>query len=111
MINGEKFVTGGPPVNTVAYEMHRRTRKGHPMRSTTRPRLADRFVRRAIRGMLPWKKARGKEAYKRIMCHVGVPTELASVKAVVLAKQGSQKLPTLKHTTVGAVCKALRGQA
>lgn len=44
-------------------------------------RKPDRFLRRTFRGMLPWKNSRGKEAYKRIKCFIGVPNEYINKKA------------------------------
>lgn len=41
-----------------------------------RPRRSENIVRRTVRGMLPWKKPRGKTAYKRLRVHVGVPGDL-----------------------------------
>jgi large subunit ribosomal protein L13 len=37
-----------------------------------------------IRGMLPWPKPRGKEAYKRIQAFIGVPDEYADSERIVL---------------------------
>lgn len=37
-------------------------------------RGADRLVRRTIRGMIPYKTPNGKEAYARVMCYVGNPS-------------------------------------
>ena len=39
------------------------------------PRMPDRILRRAVRGMLPMKKAKGKESYKRLKVYMGVPKE------------------------------------
>ena len=36
------------------------------------------IVRRTIRGMLPYRKARGREAFSRLKVHIGVPEELTS---------------------------------
>jgi large subunit ribosomal protein L13 len=43
-------------------------------------RGADRIVRRTIRGMIPYKTAKGKEAFQRVMTYIGVPPEFASTK-------------------------------
>src|SRR3990167_9129592 len=47
-------------------------------------RQPDRLVRRMIRGMLPHKQPKGKSAYGRIMCYIGVPIELQEQKAITL---------------------------
>ena len=60
--------------------------------------------------MLPWKHTRGKEAFKRVMCYVGVPEGLSHEKMIAIDKHSVSKLPTLKYTTVGYYCKALGGK-
>lgn len=110
VVNCDKVVISGRKSNTFARELQRRKRKGYPLKSQARSRLPDRFVRRAIRGMLPWKQDRGKEAFKRIMCYTNVPTGLAAQKFISLAEESCEKLPTLKYTTVGEVCKQLGGK-
>lgn len=39
-------------------------------------RMPDRLVRRTIRGMLPWKKSKGREAYKRVKVFIGKPEDI-----------------------------------
>lgn len=111
VVNAEKVIISGARKIIMERELQKRKSKGHPLRSQTYSRLPDRFVRRSIRGMLPWKTARGKEAYHRIFCYRGVPAEFAAAGLVKLETESVAKLPSLKYTTVGAVCEALRGRA
>ncbi len=110
VVNCEKVIISGDKFNTFVRERARRLRKGYPLTSQVRTRLPDRFVRRAIRGMLPWKKARGKETFKRVMCYVGVPAEMASEKLITIESASKTKLPTLKYVTVGEVLKQIGGK-
>tara|TARA_Y100000034_G_C6888305_1_gene408202 strand:- start:897 stop:1316 length:420 start_codon:yes stop_codon:yes gene_type:complete len=110
VVNCEKIVISGKKVKTLTDEKERRKRKGYPLKSAKHTRLSDRFVRRAIRGMLPWKQARGKEAFLRVMCFVGVPEELNGKDLITLEDASVTKLPTLKYTTVGEVMNHLRGK-
>ncbi len=110
VINCEKIVVSGKKENTFAMEKQRRDRKGYPLKSAKFSRLPDRYVRRSIRGMVPWKQTRGREAFKRIMCFVGTPEVLAGKETVKVEGAAAKKLPTLKYTTVGAVCKLLGGK-
>ncbi len=109
IINCERVIISGDKEQVFARELQRRQRKGNPLRSSTYSRLPDRFVRRTIRGMLPWKTARGREAFARVLCYRGVPSELPTPQLITLEKASVRKLPSLKYTTVGAVCNALRG--
>ena len=110
VVNCEKIVISGKKEKVVANEKKKRDRKGYPLKSAKFSRLPDRYMRITIRGMLPWKNTRGKEAYKRVMCYIGIPEVIANEKIIVLEKASAKKLPTLKYITVGEVCKALGGK-
>ena len=108
VVNCEKIIISGRKVQTVENEVAKRKRKGYPLKSAKFSRLPDRFVRRSIRGMLPWKKARGKEAFDRIMCYIDVPTDCKDLLKVEGASV--DKLPSLKYITVGDICRSLGGK-
>ncbi|MBI2572595.1 50S ribosomal protein L13 [Candidatus Woesearchaeota archaeon] len=107
IINCEKALISGAKENTLAREKQRRLRKGYPLKAQTISRLADRHVRRTVRGMLPWKFTRGREAYKRVLCYIGVPAEFEGKTTIPTPKASSDKLPTLKYITIGEMCKRL----
>lgn len=111
VVNCEKIVVSGKTENTFALELKKRKRKGYPLKSAKFSRLPDRCVRRTIRGMLPWKQARGKEAFKMVMCYIGVPEGFADKKLITVKEASFRKLPTLKYITIGEVCKSLGGKA
>jgi large subunit ribosomal protein L13 len=110
VVNCREIIVSGGTVATVKSEVQKRKRKGYPLKSAKFSRLPDRFVRRSIRGMLPWKQTRGKEAFGRIMCYINVPEELSG-KELLSAKGASvEKLPSRKFMTVGDICKSLGGK-
>jgi large subunit ribosomal protein L13 len=51
------------------------------------PRTPERILRRAIRGMLPFEKARGREALKRVMCYNSSPKEFEAAKKITFKKE------------------------
>ncbi len=110
VINCEKVIVSGKKEQVFARYVQRQNRRGYPLKSQKLPRLSDRFVRRAIRGMVPWKQARGKEAYDRIMCHIGVPSELEGKKAITIEGANADKLPTAKFVTVKEIVAHLGGK-
>jgi large subunit ribosomal protein L13 len=67
-------------------------------------RMPDKFVKRSIRGMLPYKKERGKMAFANIKCYIGVPSNLKDQKMDSIKGAQLEKLPNLKYTTVKNVC-------
>ena len=62
------------------------------------------FVKRAIRGMLPYKKELGKEAFKNIKCYIGQPID---GKAETIEAAKVSKLPLSKYVTVKRICEEL----
>src|SRR4030043_261685 len=75
IINCEKAVITGDRHYIIRKYNIRRAR-GQPTKGPFFSRRPDLFVRRAVRGMLPYKKERGKIAYLRIKCHIGAPEKL-----------------------------------
>ncbi len=70
-------------------------------------RRPDAFVKRAIRGMLQYKKENGRKAFDRIKCHIGVPDSLKGKNSEELKGMDISKLSVMKYTTVKEVCKKL----
>ncbi len=78
VVNVEKAVVSGRRKKVIGIykerlEIHTRT---NPVRGPFWPKIPTRLVRRTIRGMLPWKKSRGKQAYKNLKVYLGVPDDL-----------------------------------
>ena len=106
IINSEKAIISGKKEN-IFKKFEKRREIGDPHHGPYYPRKADILVRRIIRGMLPYKKERGKEAFKRIKCYIGVPKNLEGKKAETLKSAHVSKLPTLKYITIGELSKHL----
>ena len=107
VVNCSEIIVSGKKVETFAKMKNRRERSGHPNRRVTISRLPERIVRRAIRGMVPHRQARGREAYNRIMCFRGIPETLQGKEMVELEDAKATKLPTLKKITIGELSKSL----
>ncbi|MCC7574612.1 50S ribosomal protein L13 [Candidatus Woesearchaeota archaeon] len=90
VVNAEKVVITGNKRNTIALYKQRRER-GAPMVGPFFPRMPDRIVKRAMRGMLDYNKPSGKSAFARIRCHIGVPESLKDKEAVSFPKMSVDK--------------------
>jgi len=106
VINAEKAILSGDPKGI--YDRHAWLKRKVTHRHTgpyysTRPDL---FVKRTVRGMLPYKKARGSEALRRVMVYLGTPDEYKD-KEMVRAEKDLSKLGTLKFTSVGEICSRM----
>ncbi|MEM3506853.1 MAG: 50S ribosomal protein L13 [Candidatus Bathyarchaeia archaeon] len=61
-------------------------------KSPKHPRRPDTLFRRVVRGMLPWKKPKGKEAYKRLKVFIGVPEEFKDKPTISIKEASASKL-------------------
>lgn len=74
-----------------------RGRVGSGQTGPKHSKLIDRIVKRTIRGMLPdHRKGRGKIAYKKIRCYVGVPKEFEDAKKIIISKEKKSKFIFVK---------------
>lgn len=81
VVNAEKAIVTGNEENV---HLKYKTRfglhpKGNPRYGPKFSRMPHMIVKIAIRGMLPWKLAKGKIAFKKLKVHIGVPVEFAAV--------------------------------
>ncbi len=107
IVNCEKAIVTGTKKDVVQKYKNRRSR-GAPKQGPYYPKQADKLVRRTVRGMLPYKKKRGKDALKRVRTHIGVPEEFEDESYEELSEEASRnKLRNLKYVYVEDVCKEL----
>lgn len=80
VVNVEKAVITGRRLGIVdeARRFLRTRTHGSQEKAPKHPRRPDTYARRVMRGMLPWKKPKGKAAFRRIRVHMGVPGEYSS---------------------------------
>src|SRR4030065_238717 len=68
IINAEKTVISGKKKSKIL-EAHIFLEVGAPARGPFHYRRPDRFLRKTVRGMVPYKQPRGKAAYKRLKAY------------------------------------------
>lgn len=109
IINAEKaFITGDKKKVLAAQKT--RTNRGSPLTGPYIPRQPDRFVKRTIRGMLPYKQPRGDKAFKSIKCYTGVPAEFQDKKAETIPSANISKLSTTRYISIKDICTYLGGK-
>ena len=69
------------------------------------PRRPDDIFRRTVRGMLPFKKSKGKTAYKGLKAFVGVPAEYADAELTAVPEAEYKNLK--KGIELGEISKLL----
>jgi len=115
LLNGEKIiiVNAGDAVISgnrlrIIREAHDFLQIGHPGKGPLHPRRPDTIVKRTIRGMLPYKKPRGREALKRLRVYIGVPEELKGISMETIPEADVKKLRG-SYITVSELAQAIRG--
>ncbi len=100
IVNAEKAIITGNP-KTIMKEFLEKRQKGHPRYGPFYPKRPDLILRRMIRGMLPYKKPKGRNAYRRLKVYIGKPD---SVKD---AKKFSTKKVRTNYMTIFEISKRL----
>ena len=106
IVNSEEAVITGNKKKIIACYVQKRDR-GIPLKGPYFQKNSDRFLKRAVRGMLPYKQAKGREAYDRIRCYIGVPEKLKGQKTETILAANLMKLPNVKFIKLGILCKLL----
>ncbi|UZE93675.1 MAG: 50S ribosomal protein L13 [Candidatus Pacearchaeota archaeon] len=67
------------------------------------PRKSEAMLRRAIRGMIGWKKTKGREAFKRVKCYEGMPEKYTNDEKISVFKREA-----LNFITLGRLSELIR---
>ncbi len=121
VVNAEKALISGTKTG-IQTEADRRLgirNWGNPKKGPYMMKRPDNFVRRAIRGMLPYNKnrygARGREAFKDVIVFMGVPKKeiekydktFRPANINEISDKNIQKKPLRKYVYVSEFCKIL----
>jgi large subunit ribosomal protein L13 len=106
LINCEKIVVSGKKADFV--EKIRRKRRmgmGSSLKGPKYIRREDLLVKRIIRGMLPWDRMKGRDAYRRLRCEIGT----GSLKEEELkgAKEFNHRKP-MKYSYMKEIVEGLK---
>ncbi len=87
------LLTGGRNMILEQYS-HMRSRGRGAQKGPIIPKVAEKIMKRTIRGMLEYTQKRGEAALDRIICYNATPKEFESAKKISLARE--LKIRTLK---------------
>ncbi len=92
ILNSEKAIVTGRKKFTIENYHKDKSRGGSSQKGPFFPTLPERIVKRTIRGMLPdYRRGKGREAFKRILCFKGIPEKYKDKKSI---KAGKEKKAT-----------------
>lgn len=93
VVNCEKAVISGNPKWIIKRYLEKRM-VGNPKKGPFFPRYPDLIFRRTVRGMLPFKKPKGRKAFKNLKVYIGVPENLKKVEKIRIKEFEASKLVT-----------------
>ena len=106
IVNAEAAVVTGAKARVLAdYDQKRKrgSREGGPFF----PRRPDHIMKRTIRGMLPYKRQRGAEAFKRVKVYIGVPTEFVNSEFEIIESAHVESLSTHKYVRICLISETM----
>ncbi len=109
VVNSEKIVVSGRKEATFGvYDAWLEVRNlTNPRKGPFHLKRPEELVRRAIRGMLPFDKPKGRSAYHRLRVYIGVPQELAGKEIQDLPEASLKRLGTRRFIRVENLSKHL----
>ena len=99
IVNAEKAVLSGEKEKKYR-EYKQKVDRGDPIKGPFYPKYPDAMLRRIVRGMLPWHKAKGRSAFKRLRVYIGEPEEFKKIEKISLKDADASKLK-IKYITLG----------
>lgn len=109
IVNAEQAVISGRREATLdVYEAWLQIRNlANPRKGPIHLRRPDDLVRMTVRGMLPFDKTKGREAYRKLRVYVGVPAEFKDKEMKSLPEASLKRLRTRRFIRIGELSKHL----
>jgi large subunit ribosomal protein L13 len=105
IVNAEHVVISGSK-ETIFREYKKRKDRGSREKGPFFPKMPDRILKRTIRGMLPYKRARGRDALSRLRVYLGIPEEYETEVKKNVEHAGAERL-SRTYVTLGEVSEKL----
>jgi len=105
IVNAERVVISGSKERTFKDYKVKKDR-GSKEQGPFFPKMPDRIVKRTIRGMLPYKQAKGRDAFSRLKVYLSIPEEYETAERGKVESASAERL-SRKYVTVGEVSEKL----
>lgn len=110
VINAEKAIISGRKENILNKYLALRKKGRGWQKGPYWPSSSDKLLRRIIRGMLPWKTTRGREAFRRVYCYKGPAIIERKIEGKTIElKEKTLKKPFLNFITLSELEKLIKG--
>ncbi len=105
ILNAEKAILSGRRKSKVA-EAKEFLEVGAPDRGPFHYRRPDRIVKKTVRGMVPFKQPKGKNALKKLKVFMGVPKDFQNLEMVTFDEATATKLKG-PHMTLAELAREI----
>lgn len=106
ILHSEKVLVSGDSKAFIAkLNQKRKMGSGSSLKGPLYIRSPDMLLKRIIRGMLPWDRARGRDAFDRLRCYIGEGN--LGKEEIAKSTQFKHHIPK-NHATLGDIAGALR---
>ncbi|MFZ1970811.1 MAG: 50S ribosomal protein L13 [Candidatus Nanoarchaeia archaeon] len=96
VLNCDKIIITGNKKDLVEKYKQKRRLVGSTQKGPKYSRDIESVVKTTIRGMLPnYRRGRGRVAYKKIKCYIGVPSEFENAKIEIFGQRQVKKAQVL----------------
>lgn len=111
VVNADKAVISGKKKTTLSeYDAWTEIRSlVDPTQGPFHPRNPGDLLRRTVRGMLPMKKPKGREAFNRLEAFEGVPSRFEGEEIDSIPVSSVDELGTRRFIRLGELSKHLKG--
>jgi large subunit ribosomal protein L13 len=104
IVNAEHTIISGSK-KSIIKDYYQKRNVGTARKGPFYPRMPDKIVKRTVRGMIPYKKSSGKDAYKKLKVYIGVPKDLKTKD--ILTVEGASAKGKVKYIELGEVSREL----
>jgi large subunit ribosomal protein L13 len=105
IVNAERVVISGSKERTFKDYKAKKDR-GSKEQGPFFPKMPDRIVKRTIRGMLPYKQAKGRDAFSRLKVYLSIPEDYETAERGKVESASAERL-SRKYVTLGEVSEKL----
>jgi large subunit ribosomal protein L13 len=106
VVNCNNIIVTGSKSNIIK-NYKRKITMGNPFYGPFFPKRPERILKRSIRGMLPSKQPRGREALSIVKCYNDLPENVKVEEMVTFEDANVKKNKTLKFMKLIDICKEI----
>jgi large subunit ribosomal protein L13 len=104
IVNAEAAIVTGKRELVIKEYFDRRS-KGKIRKGPYYPRTPDQILKHTVRGMIPYQKAHGREAFDRLKVYIGIPRNMVNEKFETVAGASSENV--VEYVDLGEISRTL----